>query len=71
MNIIMKRIYKKPEIRTLSLRFATFVTASNGSETTGYEWENGSSSSTIGENTGDPEGGGGGSRYLRKSMWDD
>lgn len=63
----MKRIYLKPEIKTLQLRLNTFLTSGSGSgeNPTGDYFDDGSGTETgLGEGHEN-------SRYLRKSMWDE
>ena len=64
----MKRDYLKPEIKTVFLRLATFITVSGGpsGNDTEHQFEGDPLPSGGGGGT-DPEG----SRYLRGSMWDD
>jgi hypothetical protein len=63
----MKRIYIKPEIKTLQLRLNAFITAGSGTGTNYGMIGTGGNE----ENIGDAGEGDLPSRYLRESMWDD
>lgn len=70
----MKRIYIKPEIRTLQFHLKAFITAGSGpGGQTGYgintSGSEGGSEDPITEPGSDPNDRP--SRYLRESLWDD
>ena len=61
----MKRIYLKPEIKTLQLRLTTFLTAGSGSGAQ-HGITDGESTTPIGDATEDDR-----SRSWGQGMWDD
>lgn len=67
----MKRIYIKPEIRTLQLHLKAFITAGSGPSENDPEWnmgEEGGSGNGSGIENGDPNDL---SRSWGRKMWDD
>lgn len=68
----MKRRYLKPESKTLFLKLGAFITAGSGNETIDYyiDPETGEKK-PLPSGGSDPDGNPEGSRYLRRSMWEE